>query len=132
MRMKNLIRSLIVAGTIAGVGIIPAPAEAAAHPAAGVYEAIDNVDGSNLRLTVVGSASRAQVILFDDEATVACPVNDSPALGVGSGRWAGNTLDVSLRVICLGEADPGSFPITYVYDPATDTIAAGGDVYTRR
>ncbi len=113
------------------IGLAPSTAGAMPHPAAGLYTAIDSVDGSNLTLRVVGNASHARLVLFDDSATLACPASASAAVVVGSGSWDVNQLDVTVRIRCLGEANPPDLPLTFEYLPGSDTIVSGGDTYVR-
>lgn len=131
--MKAFRTIAAVAALSTAVGLAPSPAASAIgpYPANGTYTAIDVVDDSNLTLRVVGNETNARVLLFDDAATVACPVASSPAIATGSGAWVDDELAVDMRITCLGEANPPDFPLTFVYDAGTDTITAGGDTYTR-
>ena len=133
--MRRIFRvvAAAIAAVSASIGIAaPSPASAMGrYPANGTYTAIDNVDGSNLTLRVVGNEGNARVMLFDDVATVACPVKNSSVKASGSGAWVSDELAVTLRITCRGEPNPPDFAITYVYDSGTDTISAGGDTYTR-
>lgn len=132
--MHRTIRLFVVLATLAGLLVISAPAataQPATHPANGVWEATDPVDGSDLTLLVFGRRDRVRIVLFDDEATVACPVNDSAAVAWGHGRWVANSVDLTVRIRCLGEPNPGPVPLNFTYDPATDTITSGVEVYSR-
>ena len=132
--MHKTIRALLAAALLAGFVVSTAPAAVAKgpNPANGVWTAIDPVDDSALTLLVTGSTSRGGIVLFDDRATVACPVADSAAVAFGRGSWSSDTLTVTVRIRCLGEPNPGPVELTFDYDAATDTITSGAEVYTRR
>lgn len=131
---KKTIRALLAAALLAGLVVSTTPAAAAQgrNPANGIWTATDPVDDSALTLLVTGGMSRGGIVVFDDRATVACPVADSPAVAFGRGSWSGDTLTVTVRIRCLGEPNPGPVPLTFVYDADSDTITSGAEVYSRR
>ncbi len=133
--MNKLTSGLLATALVGSFAVASSPAGAAPpprHPAVGVWTAVDSVDGSNLTLTLRGGRDgRVRLLLFDDEATIACPVFDSPAIAVGRGQFVADDLDLTVRVICLGEANPGLIDIGFTYDPVDDEITSGGDTYSR-
>lgn len=134
--MSKILRVVLVVAMVGGlVFVFSSPGGAAPperHPAVGAWTAIDSVDGSNLSLTLRGGVDgRVRLRLFDDEATLACPVFDSPALAFGRGQFVDNDLDLTVRVICRGEANLGLVALGFTYDPIADEITSGGDTYTR-
>ena len=132
--MHRTIRLFIIFAALAGIFSLTAPAATAApgHPANGIWEATDPVDGSALTVRIAGPSDRARLVLFDDEATIACPVADSAAIAFGSGAWIGDSLDLTVRIRCLGEPNPGPVALNFSYDAATDTLTSGAEVYSRR
>lgn len=133
--MKSTLIVLIAVVTAAATLAVASPiagAQPPGHPANGVWEAIDPVDGSNLTVRVSGPSDRARLLLFDDRATIACPVRDSAAVAWGGGAWVGDSLDLTVRIRCLGEPSPGPVALNFTYDSATDTLMSGAEAYTRR
>lgn len=119
--------AMLAAGALAAT-----PASAMGrYPANGTYTAIDSVDGSNLTLRIGGNASNARLTLFDDEATIACPVANSAAIARGTGAWVGDDLTLTVRITCTGEPNPADVEVTFTYVPGSDEIVSGGDTYTR-
>ena len=96
-RMQAAWVALAITGLLAVLA--PAPAEAAtATDFAGRWEAIDDLDGSNLDLRITRSL---RVKLKDDAATIC---NGVPAVVTGQGVIVGDTLVIEeFHVRCRGE-----------------------------
>jgi hypothetical protein len=98
-------------------------------PFKGMWESTDN-DGSSqtLLIKLKGKSGKAKLFLYDDGASVCgLDANGEPiyaARGKGNGLVSPTTLDARLRIKCLSVPPtfPGFTPMTYTYDPITDTL----------
>ena len=102
---------------------------------AGVWEATDMGDASNVTMWLTQDGGHYDLLLYDNLASYYCDP-DAPANGLGEARFRGNVLSLTVEFWCLSASPTygGSLEWSVTYDPATDTMVdpLDGQTWHRR
>lgn len=124
--MKRFIIAGLAVGLIAALSI-GLPSQGSAAPKKlfiGAWEATDVVDGSHMVMGIGGGGGSGvyHLTLFDDMATLACPLTWASATAIGFGSADEYDLHVQGLIRCPRERMTYSWDTTFVYDPSEGTL----------
>lgn len=128
---SGLIRLLATMLVMAlALSLMGAAAPRAASPFVGIWRAVDNVDGSLMRVTIVGPARGPFAITWTESYFSFC--EGRAGLGTGIGRLDPadpNVLRAHMRLRCLRTGDKVEWDQEWQYRPAYDVLASQEDAY---
>ena len=134
--MKRLIIVAVVIALAASLAAaMGSPASAGKRGVfAGVWEATDLGDGSNVTMWLTQDGSHYDMLIYDNLGTTCDP--DAPANILGEARLRGDVLSLTGEGWCLSASPTylGSLGWSVTYDPSTDTMVdpIDGQTWHRR